>query len=262
MAHMLLPPEAQQALHIIQQQLAGSLLAVCLHGSATAGGLRPHSDVDILAIVSQPMSAAARQSLAAELMQVSGHYPSDLNNPNEQRPLEVIVFLSTDLAALPYPARCEFMYGEWLRTQYEAGDMPEPVSDPELTLILAQAQQQAKGLLGPGMDELLPVVCPADIRRAIKDAVPALMQGLQGDERNVLLTLARMWQTLATGGFVSKDEAANWAAPRLPAPQARVLLQARDAYLNGDHTDWLRHPQEIRRAADCLYGHIVETIAP
>ncbi|RUS65781.1 Streptomycin 3''-adenylyltransferase [Saezia sanguinis] len=257
MAHMLLSPEAQQALHIIQQQLAESLLAVCLHGSAAAGGLRPHSDVDILAIVSQPMSAAARQSLAAELMQVSGRSPSDLNNPNGRRPLEVIVFLSTDLAALPYPARCEFMYGEWLRAQYEAGDMPQPVSDPELTLILAQARQQAKGLLGPDMDELLPVVHPSDIRRAIKDAVPALMQGLQGDERNVLLTLARMWQTLATGGFVSKDEAANWAVPRLPAPQARVLLQARDAYLNGDHTDWISDHTAIQQTADALYNGVM-----
>jgi streptomycin 3"-adenylyltransferase len=260
---MLLPPEAQQALHIIQKQLAGSLLAVCLHGSAAAGGLRPHSDVDILAIVSQPMSAATRQSLAAELMQVSGRYPFDPDspdnseNPDGRRPLEVIVFLSTDLAALPYPARCEFMYGEWLRAQYEAGDMPRPVSDPELTLILAQARQQAKGLLGPGMDELLPEVCPADIRRAIKDAVPALMQGLQGDERNVLLTLARMWQTLATGGFVSKDEAANWAAPRLPAPQARVLLQARNAYLNGDHTDWISDHTAIQQTADALYKSVM-----
>jgi len=254
---MLLPPEAQQALHIIQKQLAESLLAVCLHGSAAAGGLRPHSDVDILAIVSQPMSAAARQSLATELMQVSGRYPSDLNNPDGRRPLEVIVFLSTDLAALPYPARSEFMYGEWLRAQYEAGDIPQPVSDPELTLILAQARQQAKGLFGPGMAELLPVVCPADIRRAIKDAVPALMQGLQGDKRNVLLTLARMWQTLATGGFASKDEAANWAAPHLPAPQAHVLLQARDAYLNGDHTDWISDHSAIRQTADALYNGVM-----
>ena len=33
----------------------------------------------------------------------------------------------------------------------------------------------------------------------MRDALPSLAAGLDGDPRNVLLTLARMWRTVATG---------------------------------------------------------------
>ena len=42
------------------------------------------------------------------------------------------------------------------------------------------------------------------------------MADLEGDVRNVLLTLARVWFTLETGTIASKDVAADWAITRLP----------------------------------------------
>ena len=41
------------------------------------------------------------------------------------------------------------------------------------------------------------------------DGVPSLMADLADDTRNVLLTLARIWTTVATGEIRSKDEAAD-----------------------------------------------------
>ncbi|GEM_PF-6550602 len=38
----------------------------------------------------------------------------------------------------------------------------------------------------------------------------------QGDERNVVLALARIWFSAATGTIAPKDVAANWALERLP----------------------------------------------
>ena len=62
----------------------------------------------------------------------------------------------------------------------------------------------------------------ADLERAVRDVVPELLPGIEtsartGDVRNSLLTLARIWYTLATGGIESKDVAAAWAIERLPA---------------------------------------------
>ena len=250
---MTITPEVDNAVRAIRHRLTDSLLAVYLHGSAVSGGLRPHSDIDLLAVISRAMDAGARKELATDLLKVSGRYPSD---PHGRRPLELIVFTQNDLCPFPYPARCDFMYGEWLRSAYEAGDIPGPVSDSELTLVLAQAREVAKPLTGPDANELLPVVPHPDIRRAIADAARAFLEAESGDERNVLLTLARMWWTLDKGGFVAKDLAAEWAAERLPEEYASVLLEARGAYLGLIPDDLRRRPQQVAQTIQELYRRV------
>ncbi|HRQ06078.1 MAG TPA: aminoglycoside adenylyltransferase family protein [Nitrosomonas halophila] len=254
---MIVPAEANRALSIVQKRLAESLVAAYLHGSAVAGELRPRSDVDFLVVIDQPMTSEDRRCLTCELMEISGRYPFD---PDGRHPLEVIVFLRSDLAEPLYPARSEFIYGEWLRHEYEAGESSKPVSDPELTLVLAQSREEAKPLVGPNASELLPAIPRSDIRRAIRDILPALIETLQGDERNVLLTLARMWRTAVTDEFVSKDAAADWAAIRLPAEQAYVLTDAREAYLSGCEGDWRNRQQELQHTVKSLHDHVLANL--
>ena len=251
---MAIPPEVDNAVCAVRQRLAESLLAIYLHGSAVSGGLRPQSDIDLLAVTSIAMDAEARKKLAADLLKVSGRYPSD---PRGRRPLELIVFTQNDLCPLSYPAQCDFIYGEWLRPTYESGDISGSVSDPEFTLVLAQARQNAKPLLGPDANDLLPVVPRSDIHRAIADASQALLEAEPGDERNVLLTLARMWRTLDKGGFVAKDIAAAWAAERLPEEYASVLLDARGAYLGLLPGRLQQHQQQVTQTIQELYGRVV-----
>ncbi|MDX7989114.1 DUF4111 domain-containing protein [Xenorhabdus sp. 12] len=251
---MTIPPEADKASCVVQKRLAESLIAVYLHGSTVAGGLRPRSDVDLLVVIDRPMTAGERECLAADLMTISGRYPFD---PKGRRPLELIVFLRADLATSLYPARSEFMYGEWLRHAYEAESIPDSVCDPEITLVLAQSRQEAISLIGPNASTLLPAIPTPDIHRAIKDVLPGLIQSLKGDERNVLLTLARMWRTLVTGEFVSKDVAADWAAARFSPVQAAVLADAREAYLYGREEDWQNRQQELQLTINSLHEHVL-----
>lgn len=251
---MAIPSEADAALSIVRKRLAESLVAVYLHGSAVAGGLRPRSDVDLLVVIDRPMTSEIRARLAADLLTVSGRYPSD---PEGRHPVELIVFLRTDLVAPPYPARSEFIYGEWLRHEYEAGQIPEIVRDPELTLVLAQSRQEALPLFGPVASSLLPTIPRSDIRRATRDVLPSLIETLQGDERNVLLTLARMWRTAVTDEFVSKDVAADWAVARLPAIQAAVLADAREAYLKGRDENWRNRQQELHLTVSSLHARVL-----
>lgn len=74
------------------------------------------------------------------------------------------------------------------------------------------------------------------IRKAIMESLPGLIEGMKGDERNVILTLARMWMTMAVGEISSKDMAAEWAILRLPKRHASLLDVARKAYL-GEYVD-------------------------
>ncbi|MDF8357578.1 aminoglycoside adenylyltransferase family protein [Ensifer adhaerens] len=251
-----IPLEAEHALCILQDMFEDTLVAVYLHGSAVSGGLRPSSDVDILAVVSQPTTHAQRESLVAELMQISGQ-PAD---PDSPRPLELIIFNQADLITAHYPARSEFVYGEWLRQEFQAGEVPHPGSDPEFTVILLQARRAAKTLFGQEPAEILPVIAINDLLRAMSEALPALIKSLEGDERNVLLTLARMWVTVTTGTIVSKDVAAEWAMPHLPADYSPTIAAARAAYLGLENDDWTHQGARVRQTADYMHREISELL--
>ena len=128
--------------------------------------------------------------------------------------------------------------------------------DPEHTLILAQARKEAQPLVGPAPAKVLPQIPDSQVRRAMRNLLPALLGHLPGDERNVLLTLARMWRTAAAGEFVTKDAAADWAVPRLPEQVAELLIYAREAYLGRSKDQWENRQTEARQAADYLYQRV------
>lgn len=256
-SHTSIPPEAADALSILAHRLGPALKAAYLHGSFVGHGLRKRSDVDLFAVIEGPLPVSVRAPLSADLMAVSGLYPTD---PLARRPLEVIIFQLADLKPLPFPARAEFVYGEWLREAFASGSVPQAETSPEFTLLLAQARREAIPIMGPSLADLVADIPVNAIRRAIGDLLPGLIASLVGDERNVLLTLARMWITVATGQFVSKDIAANWAGPQLSDHAAATLSVARDAYL-GDGEDNLHlRRMEVSAAAEELRGHILAAL--
>lgn len=85
------------------------------------------------------------------------------------------------------------------------------------------------------------------------------MGELESDTRNVLLTLARVWTTLATSRIRSKDAAADWAIERLPAAHRPVLAHARAVYLREEEERWGDLLSGVRPCAEFLvraiYAH-------
>jgi streptomycin 3"-adenylyltransferase len=243
-----IPKQANQALEIILELFENTVVGVYLYGSAVMGGLRVNSDVDILAIVNQSLTDAARSKLVARLMDISGK----IGNEAQLRSLEVTVINLNDVMPWSYPPKKEFIYGEWLRDEYEKGQIHGAVYDSDLTILLAQARENSIPLFGPEASDILEDVPMADIRRAIKDSLPELIESLEGDERNVILTLARMWLTVATGEISSKDVAADWAIPRLPAEQANLLEMAKKAYLGERIDKWQGLEKETAELANSM----------
>ncbi len=252
-----IPAEAEKAFAVVRDCLGSALLGFYLHGSAVAGGLRPNSDVDVLAVINRPLREVERQVLTSGLLEVSGHYPAPEGAP---RPLELVVMQQADLSLLSYPAKCELVYGEWLRDEFEAGGVAQTVSDPEYTLLLAQAHQQAVVLYGAPLADFMTDVSLDDIRQAIADALAVLILDVQGDERNVLLTLARMWRTVVDGDFLPKNSAADWAIPRLPEEAASLLEHARQDYLSNSGFDWQQQQQAVQRTIVLLKKHIEDNL--
>lgn len=249
---MNIPDEARKALDVLRELPGCPLIAVYLYGSAVLGGLRDNSDVDIMAVVNQYLSEETRRNLRDKLMFISGK----MGNQDHVRPLEVTVIHQSDVVPWQYPPRKLFMYGEWLRSGFEQGRIPESSYDPDLAILLSQIRYYSIPLLGPDAAEVLAPVPASDLRKAMKDNLPDLLSYLKGDERNVLLTLARMWATAVTGEFLPKDEAANWAGQRLPAEYAALLDLAGKAY-RGEYADrW----DNLGSKTAALAGHLKKEI--
>lgn len=227
-------PEAQiaAALSVARRHLGDTLHAACLYGSATEGGLQRWSDLDLLILVTERPAEPVRRALMLDWLPLSGP-PGGV-----PRPLEATVLALEDQRPWRYPPWRVLQFGEWLRADLMSGIFEPPQPDPDLALLIAQARQSGRAVIGPEPAACLDPVPARDLRRAVADSLPYLLQGWPEDARNALLTLARMWLTAATGEVRSKVRAADWAMARLPAADAAWLTQARDDYLGGAAPDW------------------------
>jgi aminoglycoside 9-adenylyltransferase len=236
-----MPSEVARVLNVVSRSLKDSIAGAYLFGSSVIGGLRPDSDLDMLVAVKQPVSVAVRRKMVTDLMRISGSRATD----GPARPVEVTVVNVADVVPWRFPPRSEFVFGEWLRAEFEANRIPPPTFDSDLAVLLTTVRQDSHALVGPGARELFDPIPVDDLRYAIAQGLPRLLNELKGDERNVLLTLARMWVTLSTGEIVPKDIAALWVLDRLPLKHRAVLDLARSAYIGERNDDWTHRAGDV-----------------
>ncbi|MGD8176906.1 aminoglycoside adenylyltransferase family protein [Marinimicrobium sp. ARAG 43.8] len=234
MENIEIPDEAKQAQSVVEGVLGESVIGIYLFGSAVVGGLKRDSDVDILVAVSESPTFEKRKVLVFQLMSVSGK----IGNPQAIRPLELTVITVSDVIPWKFPPRAEFVYGEWLREEFEAGSVPGPVCDPDLAIVLKKVIDNSLPLCGSHAEKVFDLVPMTDIRRAIRDSLPNLLADTAGDERNVVLTLSRMWLTAATGDIAPKDAAAKWTEKQAPPHYGVLLKYAREGYLGLIEDRW------------------------
>jgi predicted nucleotidyltransferase len=238
--------QVQSIVQLVRGVFADVVLGAYLHGSAVLGGLRPTSDLDVLVVLQRRMTATERRTLVDGLLGVSGarapHGPA--------RPVELSVVVENDVRPWRYPPRQEFLYGEWLRDSYEMGGTPQPGPAPDLSILITMALQGDAVLVGPPPAQLLDPVPRDDLIRGAMAGIPQLLSDLESDTRNVLLTLARIWNSLQTGQIRSKDAAAAWALEKLPPGHQPVLARARAMYLRGENEERWDDLPAVRAHAD------------
>jgi predicted nucleotidyltransferase len=237
----------------LRDVLGDDVLSVCLYGSAVGGGLGPVSDLDLLAITRRSLTQAERRALVSRTVAASG----DLSAARPKRPIELTLVPQDEVCPWRYPPRHDLQFGEW----FDSGDrsMLQPRKDPDLAVLLTHALQRGVPVFGPPPAELLDPVPHADLLRAAHAAVDDVLRDLDGDTRNVLLTLARVWYTVETGRIVSKDAAASWAAARLPPQHGDVVELAGAAYRGNADDDWDARPGQAAAAAAAMTAQIQAT---
>ncbi|HEX5823314.1 MAG TPA: aminoglycoside adenylyltransferase family protein, partial [Candidatus Limnocylindrales bacterium] len=233
--------------------LGDDVVAAYLYGSAVLGGLPPSSDLDVFVVTRRPTTPADKRALGAGLLPISGSHAT----AGPARSIELTNVVQADIRPWRYPPLLDFQYGDWLRSEFERGDIPPtPRPNPDLAVLVTIVLGTGRPLLGPAAAEVFDPVPASDLQRASLDVIPGLLVDLDLDTRNVILTLARVWLTVATGEIRSKDAAADWAMARLPEEHRAVLRRARAIYLGEEPERWDDLLPRVRPHAD----HVVRAI--
>ena len=237
--------QVDACVRLFQDVLGDALVGSYLFGSSVTSGLRADSDLDLLVVSRRGTTEAERRSLIDGLLSLS----RTRGDRSGKRHLEVTVVAESDIRPWRYPPPMELQYGEWWRTEFEAGvAQPWTSPNPDLAVLLTAARADSVPLAGPPLDQVMDRVPRHDLDRALRDVIPSLLADLDDDVRNVLLTLARIWFTLETGTIGAKDVAAEWAIARLPPGRGEAVRLARAGYLGEAQDSWSGEAMVTARA--------------
>jgi streptomycin 3"-adenylyltransferase len=229
--------QLDRVIEIVQDVLGDDVAGAYLFGSAVLGALRPESDLDVLVVARRPVALREKERLVKRLLEISGRETP----AGRWRRVEVTVVSEQEIRPWRYPPRMDFQYGDWLRGAFASCD-PGPWQAREcsdLASLVTMTLLADTTLVGPPPADLLDPVPHADLLEATAGDLDGIVAGLEDDDtRNVILTLARIWRTTATGEIVSKDAAADWALERLPEEHRTVLARARAVYLGDEEERW------------------------
>lgn len=239
--------QIEQVVSVVDELFAEHILGMYLYGSYVVGGLKINSDIDILVILDEEISHTVREELTKELLLISGEIGC-----KEKRCLEVTIVNCNDIISQDFPLKCEYMYGEWLREDIKAGKIPQAYFEADLTILLWQARKYNILLTGKKALDLIPSISNEKVKGAIHTMIPSLLEGVHGDERNTLLTLARMWYTLETYGICAKNIAAEWTLPKLPKDLKSLMILAIKGYLGECTDNWTDKKKELMKLIDFL----------
>jgi len=235
-------PQVCAVQDVLARHLGHNLRAIHLFGSAVDGGLKPGSDIDLMVSVVDPLPETVRRTLMTELLAHSA-WPG---SSDKLRALEVTVVALDAVVPWRYPPQREMQFGEWLREDIEAGRFEPAMVDHDLAILITKLRRHGTALFGPAAAELFEEVPRSDFRASLLDTIAQWNEepDWRGEERNILLALARIWFSASTGDIVSKDVAAAWAAQRLPRPYRFLMEGAAAAYLRGEEDEpaWTRMP--------------------
>ena len=246
--------QIDKCLELLKNILRNDLLGVYIYGSALLGGLQKFSDLDLLAVSNRGTTYEEKEQLEKELLKISGIYAVS----KDLKPVELTIVVKSDINPWQYPPKFDFLYGDWLRKDFEKGNIePWPTKIlPNLALVITQLLLSYKTILGPNPSQLLEEVPYKDFIHAATAEIDSLMNDIEWDTRNVLLTLARIWCTLETNTIRSKADASSWVIDRLPEKYKPVLTKAKAILLNEEKEEWESLKDLIKPSATLMIEQI------
>lgn len=213
-----------------RERLGEQLVGVYLHGSlATACYRRAKSDVDVLVVVREGLSATVRRELALLCFALSDERPTVGD-------LELSVIQQRHAREFVHPLPFEMHFSSEQRAKIESGavDYAEERHDRDLAAHCTVVRARGVCLYGASIEDVFGVVP----REAFMDAVLDDFEWLVRED-NILespfycvLNCCRVLQLLSGGEWVvaNKEEGGLWGLENLPQEHRSVVQQALACY--------------------------------
>jgi predicted nucleotidyltransferase len=208
---------AQRVTDVVVEAVAVPVDGVVLHGSLASGAYEPQrSDIDLLCITSEVLSAASKHAVFDAVSQTLEPCPTAID----------LRVTSRNVAAAP--SRTPVIDLEI--AAHPPDNVLEVVNlgatDTDLLNELAVCRAYGRALYGRAADEM---IAPVPRRWLLEIADEGLSRWQIVHSSGpvgliVPLTACRMWRYADEGGFYSKHDAARWVLER--APEHRVVREA------------------------------------
>jgi predicted nucleotidyltransferase len=234
------PPDVRRQLaelvNALGQALGPSLVGVYVHGSLALGCFRPErSDIDVLAVANRPLAPGERRSLGEALRGIS----APKTWPRAARwPLELDLITASAVSDWHHPAPYDLHYSEKRREPLGPG------TNSDLAAHLTVVHQAGVVLTGAPPASTLPAVPWNDYADALRGDLSYCAAESHGFYS--VLSPARIWATLAEREPHTKESAAEWALPRVPAAARPLLADALAVYRA--ERDWVDFDADAVRA--------------
>jgi hypothetical protein len=206
----------------LQAVVGDRLVGAWLFGSGAFGDFDPaRSDIDVQAVTTVELSVAERRRLAETLSQAA--------LPCPVRGLELVLYARGGLTVPSGPA-FQLNLNDGPRMARHVALSPD--DDPRFWFVLdvAIGREAARPLVGPPAAKVFPAPPRSLILDALREAL-AWYGANDADGAQLVLAACRGWAWAKQGRWLSKGEAARWAAARLehPAVVEASLVRRADA---------------------------------
>ena len=202
----------------VERVLQEDLVGTYLHGSLVFGCCNPmQSDLDLL-VVTRAGCGPPRVIFIDELIREVSRRPL---------PLEISILAEPTLRGWRHPARYGLHYSE----RHRPRESPGPSTD--LAAHFTVARERGIALFGPPPRLCFPTVPWHDYVLAILGDSRLCLELLT--RTCAVLTISRVWATLATREVHSKESGALWAMAHLKDPS--IVADALESYRDGPSRD-------------------------
>lgn len=217
------------ATHLLKEECADSLVGIYLHGSMAMGGFHPNqSDIDILVVCRDQLSADTYRSIAKRLM----HIEDEMHIVTG---FELSIVLESTVANLTFPTPFEFHYSAYHREKYRNDDqyLCGGYEDPDLVAHLAVIVDRGVVLAGKPIKELFQPVKREYMLASITSDVGSALEEITENPVYYVLNLSRVLLYVKDSVIYSKREAGEWALIHILPKYKEVISQCLAKY-NGE----------------------------
>lgn len=214
----------------LQSELGHNLVGVYLHGSLAMGSYyRPKSDIDVIVVVENKLSASKRKSASGTVAKHAELKPTTGN-------IELSIVLAKTAKTIPVPVLYEVHYSTSLHDKILTGDMDyvKEQTDIDLQSHFAYVIQRGIALYGEPVSEVFGQIDWQIFMDGVIDDFNWIIE----DEHILetpfysVLNICRVLQLLAENSqqVHNKDEGGEWALQNLPEQYHGIIRQALSAY--------------------------------